>query len=438
MAISYLQVVCMDPSKIQALQDFLPPRSKKDFQSFLGFCNFYRKFSQNHSSLLNPLTHLLKKQTPWSFKFKEQHAFDKIKSTFSTQVLLTYPNFDLPFCIHTLIIGVGAELFQIDEKEEQHTFSFTSRILLGAEKNYTITEIELLGIIFACQKFRVYIPGYPINVYTDHQALTFLFKCKLRNARSSRWTLLLKEYNLQIFYYPGKSNHLDTLSRHPIGRDDPQFCKNPAIFHVTVPFSLPPEIISIFINIPQQKYDQRLSKIYYNIKNKISNISYSPFYQIYNKILFFRNPIVSSSWAICVKKNLIHTLTIAFHEFYGHPGSLKTAYAIRNHIYFPSFHKLIRSIVRACTTYIKEVNIILYVSQVKWFRFYLKNLDKILVDIYGPLPTGLYRYTYIFVVLDNFTRYVKLYSLCKANASSCLKKIIKEYIPSYGSPKNIC
>jgi len=54
----------MDPGKVKALQNFPEPRNKKDLQSFFGFCNFYRKFSQNHSSLLHPLSHLICKDTP--------------------------------------------------------------------------------------------------------------------------------------------------------------------------------------------------------------------------------------------------------------------------------------------------------------------------------------------------------------------------------------
>lgn len=93
--------IVMDPEKVVALKEFPYPKSKKDLQSFFGFCNFYRKFSNNHSSLLFPLSHLLKKNSIWKFTDQDKLAFNKIKDTFSAQVLLTHPNFNLPFCIQT-------------------------------------------------------------------------------------------------------------------------------------------------------------------------------------------------------------------------------------------------------------------------------------------------------------------------------------------------
>jgi len=218
----------MDPDKIIALKHFPEPRNRKDLQSFFGFCNYYRKFYQNHSQLLYPLSHL-----PWSFKDNEKSCFNKIKNVFCNQVALTHPNFNLPFCLQTdaSLIGLGAELFQIGDDQQRNTIAFASRSLCGSERNSSVTELELLAILFACQKFKVYILGYPIYLNTDHKALTFLFSCKLRNARLTRWTLVLQEFDLRIFYCPGKENPLDTLSRHPIDRDDQVSLDFPAIMH---------------------------------------------------------------------------------------------------------------------------------------------------------------------------------------------------------------
>jgi len=88
------------------------------------------------------------------------------------------------------------------------------------ERNYSITELELLSIVFACEKFRVFILWYPVTGLTDHQALTFLFQCYLRNARLTRWTLHLQEFNLQVKHIPGSDNIIDALSRSPAGREE--------------------------------------------------------------------------------------------------------------------------------------------------------------------------------------------------------------------------
>lgn len=198
----------MDPDKVEVLQNFPEPLNKKDHQSFFGFCNFYRKFSQHHSSLLHPLSNLICKETPWTFTEQNKIDFQKIKTAFSRQVSLTHPDFNSPFCIQmdASYIGLGAELFQIDTAGQRNTLSFASRSLCGAERNYTVTELELLGILFACQKFKIYILGHPIYLYTDHKALTFLFSCKLKNARLSPGGLLhSKSLTSTLFTVQGKT-----------------------------------------------------------------------------------------------------------------------------------------------------------------------------------------------------------------------------------------
>lgn len=134
---------------------------------------------------MSPLIKLLKNKT-WTFSDKKRVQFNLIKSTLGNHVL-SLPDFSLPFNIQTNAskLGLGAELFQICNNE-QRTIYFASRVLNAAERNYSITELELLSIVFACQKFRVLILGYRINVITDHQALVFLYRCRLRNAQLTR------------------------------------------------------------------------------------------------------------------------------------------------------------------------------------------------------------------------------------------------------------
>lgn len=75
--------------------------------------------------------------------------------------------------------------------------------------------------MFACEKFRIFILGYPLHVLTDHQALTFLSQSRMRNTRLTRWTIPLQEFDLHIKYISGSENVIDSFSRNPIRRDDP-------------------------------------------------------------------------------------------------------------------------------------------------------------------------------------------------------------------------
>jgi hypothetical protein len=91
-----------------------------------------------------------------------------------------------------------------------------------AELNYTVTEKEFLAVIYAINKFRHYITGYPTFVHTDHSAIKYLMKKPITNARVTRWLLLLQEFDITIVDRPGKENLVaDFLSRLTPDDDTP-------------------------------------------------------------------------------------------------------------------------------------------------------------------------------------------------------------------------
>jgi len=143
--------------------------------------------------------------------------------------------------------------------------------------------------VFACQKFRVFLLGHKITVFTDHQALIFLYRCRLRNVRLTRWTLLLQEYDLHIEHCPGKDNIIDVLSRNPIGRNEVPPDIMPSILRVKVdvPPKLPIEFVNSFNTLSQDQYtDSRLASIFMNLESPLSTLH--KFYKIHHGILFFR------------------------------------------------------------------------------------------------------------------------------------------------------
>jgi len=71
-------------------------------------------------------------------------------------------------------IALDCVLSQKDSKNIDHPIYFASRQLIAVEKNYTTTECETLGMIFAVKKFRHYLLGYPFTFYVDHDALKYL------------------------------------------------------------------------------------------------------------------------------------------------------------------------------------------------------------------------------------------------------------------------
>jgi len=110
---------------------------------------------------------------------------------------------------------VGSVLGQRKDKKP-YVIYYASKTLNSAQMNYTITEKELLAIVFACDKFRSYLVGSPVVVFSDHAALKYLFLKMDSKASLVWWILLLQEFDITIKDKKGIENviayHLSRLT----------------------------------------------------------------------------------------------------------------------------------------------------------------------------------------------------------------------------------
>ena len=115
--------------------------------------------------------------------------------------------------------AIGAVLRQRKDGKPYMVY-YVSKTLNEAQRNYTTTENELLAVVYALDKFRAYLVGSFIVIFTDHSALKYLLTKQDAKARLIRWVLLLQEFNLQIKDKKMVENVVaDHLSRLTIAHD---------------------------------------------------------------------------------------------------------------------------------------------------------------------------------------------------------------------------
>ena len=114
-------------------------------------------------------------------------------------------------------MGLGAVLAQRREDGVITPIAYASRTLQQHKRNYGITELEALGVVWAVKHFRHYLYGSSCDVYTDHEALKALLNTPHPSGKLARWGLALQELDLRIHYRPGKQNaNADALSQVPL------------------------------------------------------------------------------------------------------------------------------------------------------------------------------------------------------------------------------
>nr|GEU62595.1 retrovirus-related Pol polyprotein from transposon TNT 1-94 [Tanacetum cinerariifolium] len=181
-----------------------------------GHAGFYRRFIQDFSKISRPMTHLLEKETPFNFSKEYIESFNTLKKKLTGAPILVAPDWDLPFEImcDASDYAVGVVLGQRKTKHFQ-PIHYASKTMMDAQAHYTTTEKELLALVYAFEKFRLYLDLSKTIVYTDHSALKYLLAKQDSKPRLLRWIPLLQEFNVIIRDKKGAENlvagHLSRL-----------------------------------------------------------------------------------------------------------------------------------------------------------------------------------------------------------------------------------
>ena len=460
-----------DPSKIDVVRDWPSPNNLKELRSFLGLCSYYRRFIKDFAEVVVPLVNLTRKRVHFRWDARCEKAFNQIKEALTQAPILAYPISDATFILDTDASShsVGAVLSQIQHGEEK-VIAYASRTLRAGQRNYCTTKRELLAVIIFVKYFRHYLWGQKFHIRTDHASLTWLTNFKEPEGMLARWISILDTYDYQIEHRPGsKHGNADGLSRktcHQCKRDEcthPEqviqrvdgkdlkgnensfvdWCKqisNEKIKHLQgMDLS-----ISKFIALLQSYPDRKPA--WHDISRESREVK-AMWVQWHNMFiengLLYRRFRINDTLPWCnqlvapikLRKDImrfVHDKRLA-----GHLGVNKTLHNVRSRFYWVGHKDDVKRWCRKC-----------WVCASRKPRPGAKKaplqqkptgdrLERIAMDILGPLPQTVNGNIYILVASDYFSKWTQAWAIPDHTAMTIADKLVVDMFLYFGSPLQI-
>ena len=216
--------VMPDDEKLKAIQEMANPKSRSDIRRFLGMATYLGKFIPRLSQITDPLRKLMKNQDPLVVDDALIVAFNAAKAQLAV-VLQELAFFQSAATVPTAITtdaspqGLGAVLWQQNVQGQWLPVCCISRCLTDVESRYSQMEREMLGVVFSLTRFRQYVLGRNVTVFTDHKPLVSIVKNSFDDVppRLQRWLVALMPYQYELCYRPGNQMlGADALSRAPM------------------------------------------------------------------------------------------------------------------------------------------------------------------------------------------------------------------------------
>ena len=177
----------VDKVKIEVIDKLPPPTSIKGIRSFLSHAGFQRRFIKDFFEIAKPLCSLLEHDKPFHFLKDCLQAFGELKKALITALVVISLDWTLPFELmcDDSDHSIGAVLGQRKDTIF-HSIYYAIKTLTQTQIDYTTTEKQLLLVVFALDKFRAYLVGTKVIVYTDHAAIKYLVSKKDAKSRLIR------------------------------------------------------------------------------------------------------------------------------------------------------------------------------------------------------------------------------------------------------------
>ena len=178
------------------------PTKKKEVQEFLGFANYYRQFILKYSAKARTLIDLTK-DVLFTWGHTQQQVFDKLRAQFLAAPILTQFDRTLETIMETdahnqTLAGILSLYHVIKECKQLPPVVYYTKTLSSTQGNWPIHDKELFTIVDCFWKWRDWLVGVKVNLYTDHQRLHYLNTKQKLNSQQVSWYLRMSEFTYYI------------------------------------------------------------------------------------------------------------------------------------------------------------------------------------------------------------------------------------------------
>ncbi|CAM8974106.1 unnamed protein product [Rhodiola kirilowii] len=429
----------VDKAKIEVMEKLPPPKDIKGIRSFLGHAGFYRRVIKDFSKIAKPLTNLLCNDTKFRFDEECLVAFEKLKEALISAPIIQPPRWELPFELmcYASDYAIGAVLGQrIDKK--LHAIHYSSKVLNGAQLNYSTTEKELLAIVYAFDKFRSYLVASKVIVFTDHAAIKYLLAKKDSKPRLIRWYLLLQEFDIEIKDKKGVENvvadHLSRLEENEEIEEDTRPVNDSFIGEQLMRVeaeALP--WYADFVNfvvcgiIPHDMNHHQKRKFLSETRRYYWDAPY--LYRLCTDGLY----------RTCVAEEEMRDILYHCHssQYGGHGSGAKTASKVlQSGFYWPTLFGDAYEFVKACDQCQRTGNISKRHEMPQQSILPVEIFDVWGIDYMGPFPSS-FGNQYILVAVDYVSKWVEVVASPTCDAKVVTKLFKKIIFPRFGVPRTV-
>jgi len=399
---------------IEVVLNYPIPRNAKEVHRFVGFASYFRRFIPKFSLSAKPLYDLIRKNAPFSFGAAEHNAFETLKRHLvSKPALAIYsPHAETELHCDASTSGFGGILLQKQNDGMWKPISFWSQRTTPTEAKYHSFELECLAVVYALKRFHIYLAGQKFKIITDCDSFRLTLNKKDINPRISRWALFLQNYNYEIVHRPGKRMvHVDALSR----------CHSVLILEGST--------FERTLSICQDRDDEILK-----IREKLEKGDVKH-YELRDGLVYRKDKSKKLSFYVprTMESNVIRTC----HDDIGHVGIDKVIGNIVKTYWFPNMREKVKEYIQNCLRCIE------FSPPSGRAEGFLHSIPKekvpfatIHIDHLGPLEKTGKGYRHLLIVIDAFTKFIRLYP-CKSTTTDESIKYLRNYFRAYSKPRRL-